>query len=198
MGETVIRSVNFVKSAAKGDQFPPAELPEIAMVGKSNVGKSSLINHLVRRKGLAHTSNTPGRTQLINFFEINGNLVLVDLPGYGYAKVPAAVREEWQPLIMSYLEHRATLKGILFLLDARRTPSKEEKALLKLFARRQTPLFFVITKIDKIAKNRRLQRYREIATALGLPHQVLLPYSVKDTDCREDLWQVILKLLPAA
>src|SRR5687767_1413000 len=107
----------FVTSAAKSDQFPPPNLPELAVVGRSNVGKSSLINALTGQDGLARTSRTPGRTRLVNWFEVDGAFHLVDLPGYGYAEVSRDMRESWRPLIESYLSDRKTLAGVLLLID---------------------------------------------------------------------------------
>ena len=112
-----IISAEFIKSAVKPGDFPKERLPEVAFVGRSNVGKSSLINALVGRKGLAKTSSTPGRTQLVNFFRINHKLTFVDLPGYGYAKVAVSVRREWGPMIEGYLKNRENLKGIIFIME---------------------------------------------------------------------------------
>ena len=117
-----IISAVFITSATKPSQYPPARLPEIAFAGRSNVGKSSLINTLVNRKRLVKTSSTPGRTRLINFFEINQQIGFVDLPGYGYARVPESVKKTWGPMIETYLSNRNTLKGVVVILDIRRTP----------------------------------------------------------------------------
>ena len=119
-----IKSAEFVTSAVKPSHYPPAALPEIAFAGRSNVGKSSLINTLVNRKKLVKTSSTPGRTQLINFFDINSHMVFVDLPGYGYAKVPAFVKKTWGPMIETYLSTRETLAGIVLIMDIRRIPKE--------------------------------------------------------------------------
>src|SRR5678816_610911 len=116
----------FITSAAEPAQFPAEGPPEIAVVGRSNVGKSSLINSLTGQTGLARTSRTPGRTRLINWFEIDGKFQLVDLPGYGYAEVSRAMRESWRPLIEAYLSGRKTLAGVLLLVDVRRGPQAEE------------------------------------------------------------------------
>ena len=125
-----ITSAEFVTSATKPSQYPPEGLPEIAFAGRSNVGKSSLINVLVNRKRLVKTSSTPGRTQLVNFFDINDSINFVDLPGYGYAKVPASVRKKWGPMIETYLSGRNTLKGVVVIMDIRRTPREEEQNLI--------------------------------------------------------------------
>ena len=126
----IIKSAEFVTSATKPSQYPKRALPEIAFAGRSNVGKSSLINTLVNRKHLVKTSSTPGRTQLINFFDINGRMGIVDLPGYGYAKVPVSVRKKWGPMIETYLSERETLRGVVVIMDIRRIPRQEELNLL--------------------------------------------------------------------
>ncbi|HWU37618.1 MAG TPA: ribosome biogenesis GTP-binding protein YihA/YsxC, partial [Candidatus Acidoferrum sp.] len=115
-----VLSAEFVKSATKPSEYPPGNLPEIAIAGKSNVGKSSLINTLVNRKNLARTSSSPGRTQVINFFRVNGNLSLVDLPGCGFAKVPLEVREAWKPMVETYLQTREAIRLVILILDSRR------------------------------------------------------------------------------
>ena len=117
-----VKSAEFVTSAVKPDQYPPAKYPEMAFAGRSNVGKSSLINTLVNRKRLVKTSSTPGRTQLINFFSINEDFTFVDLPGYGYAKVPQHIRKKWGPMVETYLASRPTLLGVVLLVDIRRLP----------------------------------------------------------------------------
>src|ERR1035437_4044080 len=113
----IIKSTEFIKSAVKPNQYPEGNLPEIAFAGRSNVGKSSLINVLVNRKNLVRTSSTPGRTQLINFFNVNGRFTLVDLPGYGFAKVPLAVKKEWGPMMETYFASRSNLKGVGLIFD---------------------------------------------------------------------------------
>src|SRR5665647_3160970 len=126
----IIRSTTFIKSAVKPDAFPAATLPEVAFCGRSNVGKSSLINILVNRKSLVRTSSTPGRTQLINFFMVNDTLSLVDLPGFGYAEVPLAVKKAWGPMMRTYFEERQSLCAIILLFDIRRIPREEELMLI--------------------------------------------------------------------
>jgi len=142
----IIKSAEFVTSAVKPSQYPPAVLPEIAFAGRSNVGKSSLINTLVNRKRLVKTSSTPGRTQLINFFNINEKFSFVDIPGYGYAKVPASVKKKWGPMIETYITTRKTLKGVVLIMDLRRTPGPEEMNMLDWLNHYDIPSVPVLTK----------------------------------------------------
>jgi GTP-binding protein len=160
----------FVTSAAKPADFPPPTLPEVAVVGRSNVGKSSLINALVGRDGLARTSRTPGRTRLVNWFEIGSRppFFLVDLPGYGYAEVSQAVRESWRPLIETYLEQRASLAGVLLLIDIRRNVQDEELDFVPWLAAKETPLVVALTKADKLPKNKRALEAARARKLLGL------------------------------
>ena len=131
-----IRDLEFLGGLASvGGWRPPVELPEIAFAGRSNVGKSSLLNRLVRRKAFARVSNTPGRTREINFFKVNGAFVLVDLPGYGYARVSKTRRAEWRPLIEEYLRQSASLRGIVQLLDARHDPTDDDRVMFDLPSR---------------------------------------------------------------
>ena len=125
----LVRSAKFICSAVTPEQYPLTDLPEVAFAGRSNVGKSSLINKILNRKKLVRTSKTPGRTQLLNFFEINGIYRFVDLPGYGYAKVPDEVRKRWRPMVETYLTTRENMRGIVLLLDLRRMPSREDLTL---------------------------------------------------------------------
>jgi GTP-binding protein len=160
----------FVTSAARPGDFPPETLPEVAVVGRSNVGKSSLINALVGQDGLARTSRTPGRTRLINWFEIGGQprFFLVDLPGYGYAEVSQQTREGWRPLIEAYLAQRASLAGVLLLVDIRRNAEDEELDFVPWLAQRGTPLVVALTKADKLPKNKRTLEAARAKKLLGL------------------------------
>ena len=190
-----IKSAEFIKSATKPAEYPLLELPEIAFAGRSNVGKSSLINTLVNRKRLVKTSSTPGRTQLINFFEINQKIIFVDLPGYGYAKVPVSVRKKWGPMIETYLSGRNTLKAVVVILDIRRTPQQEELNLLGWLSHYAIAAIVVLTKTDKISKNKAAQQHRHIAHALSTDPKDLILFSAKTRRGRDDLWQAILSLV---
>ena len=145
-----IKEVEFVKSAVKPDQYPEYDFPEIGFAGRSNVGKSSLINTLIQRKGMVKTSSKPGCTQLINFFLVNGDLSFVDLPGYGYAKVSKKIRAQWQPMVELYLSKRESLLGLVLLIDIRRDPGKEEFDLVKWLESHGMPYLIILTKADKL------------------------------------------------
>ncbi len=150
-----IQSARFIKSAAGRSGWPRADLPEIAFAGRSNVGKSSLINFLTNRKSLARTSATPGKTQLVNFFGVDNLFNLVDLPGYGYARVPLVEKARWQPMIETYLEHRETLQGVVVLIDSRRGAREMDLHLLEWLAAVNLPACLVLTKADKLKQNER-------------------------------------------
>jgi len=189
-----ITSAEFVTSAAKPAQYPPALLPEIAFSGRSNVGKSSLINTLVNRRHLVKTSSTPGRTQLINFFDINRQIVFVDLPGYGYAKVPASVRKTWGPMIETYLRGRQILKGVVIIMDIRRIPGREELNLLSWLNHYSIAGILVLTKTDKLSKSKQVQQHKLIARALEMDKKNFILFSAKSRRGKDALWSAILSL----
>ena len=189
-----ILSAEFVTSAVKPAQYPPVKYPEMAFAGRSNVGKSSLINTLVNRKHLVKTSSTPGRTQLINFFNINNNLTFVDLPGYGYAKVPAAVRKNWGPMIETYLSTRKTLKGVVVIMDIRRIPRQEEHDLIDWLKYFSIAGILVLTKTDKLSKLKRLKQHIAIAEALAVVPDKLILFSAKSRQGKDTIWDAILSL----
>ncbi|ACY18074.1 ribosome biogenesis GTP-binding protein YihA/YsxC [Haliangium ochraceum] len=194
------KSAEFVTSAAKPSQFPAPTLPEIAFAGRSNVGKSSLINTLVDIAGLARTSRTPGRTRLVNWFQIvpakGKPMLFVDLPGYGYAKVPTAMRASWRPLIEDYLSDRATLRALVVLIDARRGAQEEEIDLLDWLRSAEVPAITVVTKADKLSKNKRKPAAAEIQRDLGLRRPPIL-FSSLSGDGLNDLWQAIARKVSA-
>ena len=187
-----VHQAEFIKSAVKPKDFPPAELPEVAFVGRSNVGKSSLINVLSGRKSLVRTSSTPGRTQLINFFDINGILTLVDLPGYGYAKAPPDVRKQWGPMIETYLAKRENLKAVVLILDIRRIPSDGDLEMLGWLQRYNIPPIIVLTKCDKLSKNERAKQTALISEAINRDKSMMLPFSALSKDGRNGIWEEIL------
>ena len=149
-----IKQTEFVKSCAHSSQLPTPEFPEIAFSGRSNVGKSSLINKLMNRRNLAQTSNTPGKTRLLNYYLINRNTHFVDLPGYGFAKRSKAERKTWASLIEAYLTTRDRLRGIVQLIDARHDPSVEDMEMIRWLGSERTPFLIVATKVDKLSKTK--------------------------------------------
>jgi len=191
----IVKSAEFITSATAPSQYPPALLPEIAFAGRSNVGKSSLINTLVNRKRLVKTSSTPGRTQLINFFDINRQIGFVDLPGYGYAKVPASVKKTWGPMIETYLSTRETLKGVVVILDIRRIPRQEETNLINWLHHYSISGIFVLTKTDKLSKNKQVQKLDIISQALDRDRSGFILFSAKSRRGRDTLWNAILTLI---
>jgi len=190
-----ITSAEFVTSAATPSQYPPEGLPEIAFAGRSNVGKSSLINVLVNRKRLVKTSSTPGRTQLVNFFDINDYITFVDLPGYGWARVPDSVRKNWGPMIETYLSGRSTLKGVVVILDIRRTPRKEEHDLIAWLEHYSIASRLVLTKVDKRSKSKMARQRAVVARELALDASDLILFSAKSRQGREDVWKAIEQLI---
>ena len=190
----IIKSAEFITSAVKTSQYPPEVLPEIAFAGRSNVGKSSLINTLVNRKHLVKTSATPGRTQLINFFDINKNLTFVDLPGYGYARVPAAVRKKWGPMIETYLSTRQTLKGVVIIMDNRRLPREEEQNLIHWLAHYSIASILVLTKTDKLSKTKLIKQQAAIIKALAVAKEDVILFSAKTRRGKDAVWDAILSL----
>ena len=150
----VIKSAEFITSAARPDQYPRDESPEVAFAGRSNVGKSALINCLIQRKNLVRTSRTPGRTQLINFFKINDSFRFVDLPGYGYAKVSQSLRATWGPMIETYLDSRENLRGIVQIMDLRHPPTPDDISLWSWLKEKQIPAVPILTKADKLPRSK--------------------------------------------
>ncbi len=188
-----ITSAEFVKSAADPVHYPPSALPEIAFAGKSNVGKSSLINCLVNRKKLALTSSTPGRTRLLNFFLVNGLFSFVDLPGYGFAKVSPETRKEWGPMVERYLRERENLRAVILILDVRRDPSPEDLSLMEWLRHYRRDFIIVLTKSDKLSKSQAKVRLARIRKELGNPPEPVLLFSALSGERKEELWKEIEK-----
>jgi GTP-binding protein len=174
----------FIKTAILPKDYPILRnasghlLPEIAVAGRSNVGKSSLLNHLFQAKQLVKTSSTPGKTQAINFFTFNDEMAFADLPGYGYAAVPPKVREQWGPMVQTYLEERETLKLILFLIDIRRIPNEDDRQFLDWVVYYQKAMILVLTKVDKVNQNERQLNTKKILDGLNAVNLHYIHYSV--------------------
>ncbi|MCX5901639.1 MAG: ribosome biogenesis GTP-binding protein YihA/YsxC [Proteobacteria bacterium] len=184
-----ILSAAFFKSAHTAAQLKGTSLPEIAFSGRSNVGKSSLINCLLNRRGLAKTSSTPGRTQAVNFIDVNCAFYFVDLPGYGYARVPEAMRRKWGGLIASYLENSRSLRLVILIVDPRRDPSDDEILFIRWLLERDIPAIAVLTKIDKIGMNMRQKSLGAWKKILGI--ETVLLFSALSGEGKDKIWKEI-------
>lgn len=193
--EMKITSAEFIKSVYPKDDYPPDRYPEVAFVGRSNVGKSSLINTLVNRKGLARTSSAPGKTQSINFYLINRSFCLVDLPGYGYAKVPKQVHKTWSPLIEEYCRKRKTLSGVVVILDARLGPTPLDLSLIAWLKDLSLPAKFILTKADKLSKNKITKALQQTASTLFIDPEQIVPFSSHTGAGKKQLWLEIVHLI---
>ncbi len=186
-----VKTAIYMTSSTKPSNYPAENFPEIAFAGRSNVGKSSMINKLLNRKSLVRTSSTPGRTQMLNFFNINEEFLLVDLPGYGFAKVPLTVKKAWGPMIRTYLQERHTLAAVVMLYDIRRTPRSEDIQLLDWLEEFGVPTIPVITKIDKVNRSQRQKHLKEIAEVTGIDPKAFTLFSALTREGFDDLWERI-------
>ena len=192
----VIRSLEFVGGLASiGGWRPELDLPEIAFAGRSNVGKSSLLNKLLKRRSFARVSKTPGRTREINFFKVNDAFLLADLPGYGYAKVSKSRSADWGPLIESYLRGTRQLRGVVQLLDVRHDPTEDDRQMLDFLADVTVPVMFVATKTDKLSQAAAARRVRELAIMLQVDEDHIIPFSAQTGAGRDELAEAIAGLL---
>jgi GTP-binding protein len=188
--------ISFLKSAYQEDQYPPADRPEIACAGRSNVGKSSLINTLVNRKKISRTSSKPGRTQALNFFIVDNRFYLVDMPGYGFAHVPITVKKSWRKMVETYLKSRCNLKGVMVILDIRREPNKGDIDLLNWLNQYGITPILVLTKADKLSYGKRLVRMNAVRKALKrVATDTPTIFSAKTKEGREEIWGKIIKTL---
>jgi GTP-binding protein len=188
-----VNQAELVISAVRVDQYPTDNLPEIALVGRSNVGKSSLINRLIQRKSLVRTSSSPGKTQTLNFYLINGQFFFVDLPGYGYAKVSKAERTRWGAFIGEYLMVREQLGVVVMLTDLRHPPTKDDIAMYQWLKYYDLPVIVVGTKSDKLPRGRWAQHKKQIKETLGLnPDDKLLTFSSEKGYGFDELWQELM------
>lgn len=184
-----IRNVEYAGTIAEPAGPAPGDLPQVAFSGRSNVGKSSLINTLLRRtrSKIAHVSATPGKTQALNFYSVNDAFFLVDLPGYGFARVPEATRASWARLIEWYLGESGAVRGVVHLVDARHRPTEHDLTMVGYLAELGLPTLVVLTKIDKLKRSQRAESIRRALDVLGLDEEQLLPFSSKTGEGREQL-----------
>jgi GTP-binding protein len=186
-------SVELIRTAGVPKDFPREGLPEVAAVGRSNVGKSSLLNCLFGKKGMAFVSKTPGRTQVVNFYRVGSEMILVDLPGYGFAKVPAAVRKNWESLVTGYLFGRKALELVLLLVDARHEPMEIDREVRDLLERAGLPYIVVATKSDKLSRGRLRGEMAKLEKFYGASGNIpVIAFSAATSEGRKELWKTIV------
>ena len=192
----IIKEAAFIGSFVKFEQYPMPDLPEIAMAGRSNVGKSSLINTMLNRKKLAKTSSTPGKTRTINFYKINQAFYLVDLPGYGYAKVSKKERDSWGGMINTYLSKRESLREVVLLVDCRHDPSGDDLQMYEWIQKQGFGSIVIATKADKLSRSKLAQQLGRIRKQLGMKKEALiLPVSALKKEGAEAVWEALLPSL---
>ena len=190
--EMNVNNVLLAAVAVKREQYPTDQLPEVAFAGKSNVGKSSLINTMINRKALARTSQNPGKTRTINFYNVENQLYFVDLPGYGYAKAPKTEKEKWGKMIESYLLKRQELRSIILLVDIRHEPGENDIMMYEWLKHYGHNIIIVATKSDKIKRSQLDKHKKMLATAFGLGKEdIPLPFSSESKAGKDELWQII-------
>lgn len=191
-----VNNVELSAVCGRKDQYPNTELPEVAFVGKSNVGKSSLINCMVNRKSLARTSQSPGKTRTINFYNVENILHFVDLPGYGYARAAKSEIAKWGKMIEEYLLERPQLKSIILLIDIRHEPSKNDKIMYDWLKHYGYKIIIVLTKSDKLKRSQINKHLSIISKSLELDKEdILLPFSSENRDGRDNLWNIIKSVI---
>ena len=192
----VVRSFEFLGGMAGLDTWrPETTLPEVAFAGRSNVGKSSLINRLLHRKKAARVSNTPGRTREVNFFRINDQFVLADLPGYGYARISKEAKQAWQPLIEGYLRNSPHLRGVVQLIDIRHPPTADDHEMLGFLAEVGVPTLVAATKIDKLTRTQLAAHLAQLSEAIGMDQDQIIPFSSVTGAGRDELAAAIVSLV---
>lgn len=191
----VIKQVSLETVCGITSKIPDNKLPEIAFAGKSNVGKSSLINALMNRKSLARTSSQPGKTQTINFYNINDAMYLVDLPGYGYAKVAQSEKEKWGRMIENYLHKSKQLKAVFLLIDIRHTPGANDKTMYDWIVYQGYQPIIIATKLDKLKRSQVQKALKEVRTGLGLKaDDIVIPFSAQTKQGRDEIWALMDEL----
>ncbi|WP_156291211.1 ribosome biogenesis GTP-binding protein YihA/YsxC [Oceanobacillus salinisoli] len=184
-----VTEAEIVISAVSKKQYPNDGLPEIALAGRSNVGKSSFINKLIHRKNLARTSSKPGKTQTLNFYKINESFYFVDVPGYGYAKVSKKEREKWGMMMEEYFQTRDTLKAVLLITDVRHEPTRDDIQMYEFLKYYELPVIIVATKLDKVPKSKQAKHIKRTEQTLQVdPHDVVLPFSAETGEGKDEAW----------
>ncbi len=190
-----VNKAELIISAVKSEQYPNNRLPEIALAGRSNVGKSTFINTLLTRKNLAHTSSKPGKTRTLNFYNINDDLIFVDVPGYGYAKVSKAERASWGKMIETYLSEREELCGIVQIVDIRHKPSAEDIQMYEYLKYFELPVIVIATKADKVSKNKRPKHLKQVKETLQMEKEdKIILFSSETGQGKDEAWKEILHL----
>ncbi|MBC5637562.1 YihA family ribosome biogenesis GTP-binding protein [Ornithinibacillus sp. BX22] len=191
-----VTNAEIVISAVSKKQYPNDQLPEIALAGRSNVGKSSFINKLINRKNLARTSSKPGKTQTLNFYRINDAFYFVDVPGYGYAKVSKTEREKWGVMMEEYFQTRETLKAVLLITDIRHEPTRDDIQMYEFLKHFDLPVVVVATKLDKIPKGKRAQHIKRTINTLQVDKgDLVLPFSAETGEGKDEAWGILKKYL---
>ena len=187
-----VNNVSLEAVAVKKEQYPQTGMPEVAFAGKSNVGKSSLINCMINRKALARTSQNPGKTRTINFYNVEDKLYFVDLPGYGYAKAPKSEQQKWGKMIEGYLLKREELKAIIMLVDIRHEPGENDLMMYDWLKHYGHNIIIVATKSDKLKRSQLDKHKKMLKNAFGLEKdEILLPFSSETRSGKEELWEII-------
>ncbi|WP_163970149.1 ribosome biogenesis GTP-binding protein YihA/YsxC [Oceanobacillus halotolerans] len=191
-----VTKAEIVISAVSQKQYPNDRLPEIALAGRSNVGKSSFINKLINRKNLARTSSKPGKTQTLNFYLINEAFYFVDVPGYGYAKVSKKEREKWGIMMEEYFETRETLKAVVLITDIRHEPTRDDIQMYEFLKHFQLPVIVIATKLDKIPKGKRSKHLTRTSKILQVESEdIIIPFSAETGEGKEDAWSALRKFM---
>ncbi|MFT9849826.1 ribosome biogenesis GTP-binding protein YihA/YsxC [Aneurinibacillus sp. REN35] len=194
-----VTQAEFVISAVSPKQYPEGTLPELALAGRSNVGKSSFINKMINRKNLARTSSKPGKTQTLNYYLINKDLYFVDLPGYGYAKVSKTEKAKWGPMMEEYLRSRTQLKAVLHVVDIRHQPTKDDQGMFEYLKHYDIPIIVVATKADKVPRGKWQKHMKEIRTALGMEKEdTMILFSAETGMGKDEAWSAIWKKINEA
>lgn len=191
-----ITSAEFIVSAVNTQQYPDDRLPEIALAGRSNVGKSSFINRMIQRKGLAKTSSKPGKTRTINFYKINESFYFADVPGYGYAQVSKKERDEWGPMMEEYFQLRESLRAVVLVVDIRHTPTNDDVLMYDFLKHFDLPAIVVATKVDKIKRGKRPKHIKQIVHKLRVEREdAVIPFSAETGEGKEKVWSTLKSFL---